>query len=553
MSLRKFISMLGSQTAILNGYPPEPPSITMPTTFDVYIDSTAPNGGDGSFGSPFNTLPTPVANTSYGIKRGSCFRAEFYGYEVNGLTIGVYGSGNRPIFDCADIASNANFSKTSGRTNIYQITWTNNFRPGNPCQHSVWEDTKRLFRCVDLDQCDSIPGSYFVGTPTNGGSDTIYVHPTGSGNPVSNSKVYEITKREGGIWVGDNSKVYSVHTKRNGLNDGSFRTGINAYAYDVIAEDGVKHNIYFEEGLAEYCTAWKADFPQIFGGATMWICYSGRNTPALLNVTLKNCNCIAQFNDSTDTLSGMIGLYSHRGGVSQYSKVIVDGGFWSGGSVTFSGELANGMEVKNAYVIGGASSLIDGNFIDGGITLTNNILYGQVSVNNDALILNNNKGKFSVRKFYGDATITATNNTSRNTGADNNFIELLGADPTNIILSNNILTGARVIPVAALNQTDAAACRAAISAINNRYSGGDAYNFINYVTYNSLTEETGLVKNVSESDYTGSTTNGDFFLPTSHPAYTVAGSESTFDGVVKYPTLLLNEIENWKLIIPCGV
>jgi hypothetical protein len=79
-------------------------------TFTFYVDADAPGGGDGSLGSPWNTLASVTSATltpgqSVGLKRGSTF---FSGLTISSaedgtagarITIGAYGSGARPIID----------------------------------------------------------------------------------------------------------------------------------------------------------------------------------------------------------------------------------------------------------------------------------------------------------------------------------------------------------------------------------------------------------------------------------------------------------------------
>lgn len=165
------------------------------------------------------------------------------------------GYGNfQPLLDASDIITAGNFSKTAGRTNIYQVDVTFN---ANGFAR-VWEDSVSLARVASLDLLDSTAARYFIATDPSAGTPatfTLYVHATGSGSPASNGKVYEYNRRSYGVFSQSGMVVSNLHTRRQLSNNGSFEVGPNAFLTSLTANDGTKHNLLIHGGTTiRYCT-----------------------------------------------------------------------------------------------------------------------------------------------------------------------------------------------------------------------------------------------------------------------------------------------------------
>lgn len=262
------------------------------------------------------------------LARGSKWREELVGLPTH-VAVRVYGVGARPIIDGSDIVANASFTKTAGRTNIYQFSWTHefgdSFAGGENVAHRVWENDARMRRIMPddtllataLTALDSTPGAFFSPPPTVG-TDTIYVHPFGSTNPISDGKTYEAARREFALCLRDSrqhARVYSVHGRRNAHAAGSIV--VDGYIDDCWAEDGRVHNI-FVRGEAVNCRAFKIEPPAVFGGATMYVSHSADAADEGRDHIYRGCTAEADINvlgpTGAQNSDLTIGFYAHTSG-----------------------------------------------------------------------------------------------------------------------------------------------------------------------------------------------------------------------------------------------
>ena len=517
------------------------PLIDMPAAFSYYYDSSAPDGGNGlSPSTAFNNLNAISfeSNKSYGFARGSYWRSKIDTSLLSGLIFGVYGSGNLPVLDCTDFAANNHFSLNEGSLQVYKTLWPNQYGAGVPAKHFVWENNTRLYRCVTLSECESTAGSFFYDEITGGQPSFVYVHSSDSSNIIYNGKQYEITVRDFALNLGDNTHVYFLHTKRNGANDGSFRIGINAFCYGILAEDGEKHNLYFQSGTLQNCTAYKCDKPKEFGGATMYVLFNGMNMPDPLSAKLIGCNMLSQFNDvNTEIVPGMIGFYSHHSGSTYYDSIEINGGYWAGASVLFSAELFTPFTVKNtkARLF---RRFIDGSTISGKITTQNN----NIVASTDYFIYASGPVSCTQDKVYsfdwGSAKFISTNNASqislsKCTVISNQeqfyLIEALGSALPVINISGLINHGngnSLVLLATGLSSANLELITK-VTAEHNFYAAYAEYYIGSSVDVSSI--ELHVSRIMSFANYTGTDfINGLFYLPVTHPAYGIAGSNSTF-------------------------
>jgi hypothetical protein len=221
--------------------------------FDYYVDSV--NGLDSnlgtSAGAAFQTLAAAktalTANPTklrLGLARGSVFR------EIlslgNGYVVASYGTGRLPLIDGSDVVTAGLWSKTGGRTNVYQFTWVPP-EAGLNAFYGVTEDGVCLLQVYALADCDSTAGSFYAPTLTITG-DAIYVHATGDGNPASNGKLYECTKRDRPLLMGDDATVRQVKVRMGFDSDGALSTGLNSLWDGVVVCDGSRHIAYINSG-----------------------------------------------------------------------------------------------------------------------------------------------------------------------------------------------------------------------------------------------------------------------------------------------------------------
>lgn len=255
--------------------------VPTPPAFDMYVDSVG--GSDANSGKTpalakqtIAGLGTITTGMRVGLKRGSVWREQL-SIAAGSVRVGAYGTGAMPILDAADVVG-ANWTKTAGRTNIYEFTFTNptSYAGGFP---SLWENGARLRWIADLTSLDAAPGRMYAAT-TTGATITVYVYPTGGGDPNANGKTYEVAKRLYALNMdGDACVASDIHTKRQLHNDGSLRlAGASCRAYRCLAEDGTKHNAYVGVNGAMYdCIAWKHDWPERTA-LTMFVAYVGVGT-----------------------------------------------------------------------------------------------------------------------------------------------------------------------------------------------------------------------------------------------------------------------------------
>ncbi len=182
------------------------------STFDYYIDSVA--GSDSNTGrseaqawatiGKLTTAGVLANGVRIGLKRGGHWRETLDLSSYTGCTVGAYGSTSaaRPKLNGSDIASAGAWSKTVGLTNVYQIAWSHSLDVA-PSLLTVWVNGARLTFVTSQATCDATPGSFtYSGSVVGTSPITVYVNSTGSTNPGSDGKTYELTKRKRSLWLG---------------------------------------------------------------------------------------------------------------------------------------------------------------------------------------------------------------------------------------------------------------------------------------------------------------------------------------------------------------
>jgi len=275
-----------------------------------YVDSV--NGDDSNSGklpsASYATIAklleqSIVAGDVISLAKGSEWRESLVGLPSR-VTVLTYGSGARPHFNCRDVISADSWSKTGGRTNVYEATLTAEWTASKSWARA-WEDTSHLTRVADIATCDSTPGSYVPDNDT-ASPYTLYVHTTNSDDPATNGSVYEHSARDFGFRVAAGSVFKGLKASANRNNNGSIT--VAGRLYDSVAAEGQFHNVFVSGGAyLEDVTADGAYRPDL--SHSMFVI--NQNDGAGEDVTL--VNCVAQQDSYASLCSGFTGHYNSGG------------------------------------------------------------------------------------------------------------------------------------------------------------------------------------------------------------------------------------------------
>jgi len=324
---------------------------------DWYVDSVG--GLDANNGktptTPLQTiaalLAKPIATRdTVHLARGSKWREILGGLPAK-VDVLAYGSGPRPLFDCSDVAANGTFTKTAGRTNVYQIAWSvawaGPYSGGD--RHGVWENGVRLASVADVATCDSTPGSFYAPQPISA-TDTIYVHAVNSSDVTVNGRTYELCKRSAGVVSAVGGALVGLHARRNAGNNGSILSYY--YASDCLAEEGSNHNMWVE-GVAEDCVAWKIYPSKQYGDRTMFVTFlSAYGLGSLRGPVYRRCRAVAGDGEAP------IGYYIHTGGGPNFQRATYED-CWAVNCSTaaFGGTQVDVVLYKNPRISGSAIAM----------------------------------------------------------------------------------------------------------------------------------------------------------------------------------------------------
>lgn len=261
------------------------------SAYTLYVDSV--NGDDANSGiSPDRPLATLSAaealladDVVVMLARGSTWREQLT-IAQDGVTVAAYGSGARPVLDCSTPQANGSFTKTVGRTNVYQVDVVTNYQAGHQGFIRVWEDDISLIIAADLAGCDATPGSYYVADHQQA-NITVYVHASDGSSIISNGKTYDVAVRQSGVFAYDAAKtsIVGLHCRRNYGLGGSVKAGPYTELVDCIFEDGNQHNCYVGAGSNVIgCT-----FVDAYWNSTATMLVINENTPNGEDSLIKNC------------------------------------------------------------------------------------------------------------------------------------------------------------------------------------------------------------------------------------------------------------------------
>lgn len=219
------------------------------------------------------------------------------------------GKGEPPVISGADTVTGWT---AEGTANVWQKTgWTHDVPSGTE-RFIVIEDGKILTRVADVATCSSTPGSFVDVRGSSGSPITLKIHATGGGNPNTNGKTYEATKR----WLGLESKANvaidvqgPVECRVACTNNGPFYALGTARVSQVLATYGTKHNFFLANGYARDCISYLADIPTSDEGSnTIYVSYM--NDPTGKSYTYERCGAIQPLGGGT-ALSGHTCFFAH--------------------------------------------------------------------------------------------------------------------------------------------------------------------------------------------------------------------------------------------------
>lgn len=292
------------------------------------------------------TMQVPISQgMSIGLRGGSVWREQLSVLD-NYVTVAAYGGGAKPLLDASDAISSGAWSLSAGMTFTYQASVTFAALAGFV---RMWETGVGLTLATSLLNCEATAGTYYYASAPNAIAalaQTLYVHPTGSGNPSTNGKVYEFNSRAYGI-VADgvtytNCIFSGLWTRRNGANNGSVEMGQYGTLQNHLAEDGFKHCVYVSGGC------------KLFGVEAHNIYYAGQNSNLIIlfgtatGQGLTMANCWAH-NDTY--VANTVGIFNHLGSGTSWGTFV-------GSNLRFD-NLLEGFEMNNfggGVTINGGSS-----------------------------------------------------------------------------------------------------------------------------------------------------------------------------------------------------
>lgn len=295
-------------------------------------------GNDANDGRSFDLPKATIASIQAVIQPGETLIEEDGSYFrerlilPEGAVVKRSGTGiAKPIHDASDIANNSDFSLASGQANTYQIVW----QPGSSTEYGnsgvdqpvVFENDEMLYYRASIAEVDSNPGSFTnLNSNASIAGNITYVHPKSSTNPVTDGKVYQITKRPNCIQAADNCTIDGIELRHAVEENGPFFGLINSTLRNCNLKWGGRHLAYANSGLIEDCTfdhVYESLLRETSNGATLAVFY--RPDATGLSGIIRNC----RFNGGLPgAIEYELGLgispaYSHSGSLTSNLHTLI--------------------------------------------------------------------------------------------------------------------------------------------------------------------------------------------------------------------------------------
>lgn len=365
-------TVLGSETkGVVVLYPYDTPESTLKKAYRYiledmtfyHVDAVA--GDDDNDGlteatafatiAKLNTVLFPGINI--GLARGSRWAEMLDSHLVDGpIAVRAFGSGPPSQLDCADTIPSDSWTAHETLANVYQREWLVPLIDLASamvlvCEGTTVDNAELLLDVTSLDvgntetQVEANAGSYFYNETTH----VLYLHPTGSGDPATNGKVYTATKRPYGIYsnisaVGD--LISGIHTRRNGNNNGSIASNLKAVFVDSIFDQGHKHNAFLKSGHIDNCYFINARHDVVDASGVMLVFYGYEGTES--SSSIKNSGFIV------DTVSGghkngIAGIYAHGGSSEELDSLLIEETFFVGAKYSIA-LMTKSLTVSDCYL-----------------------------------------------------------------------------------------------------------------------------------------------------------------------------------------------------------
>jgi hypothetical protein len=329
----------------------------LPGIAGYYVDSI--NGNDTNSGlspaTPFKTIAA-LGNADFfrhtnlwNFAAGSHWREQL-DVRSNNMTLRSYGSGSPPLFDASDVIPPGAWTKVQGLTNTYVATVATSNVLAAAQGVNVFENGVYMFRATGLTNCDLTPMSYWITNDNSYPNETvtIWINPTNSTNPETDTNLYEFTSRQCGVFSYASNCVYDgLWTRRNLLNDGSFKVGYSNVLANCMASDGGKHNLAFAENcILTNVVCSNAYYTYTGQGLTMFICTVATGSGG--TVAMTSCSAfLPAYLANYQT----VGFYGHSSAPPQIGSITYNGCTSIGCAGSFDG-LADLLIVSNCVADG---------------------------------------------------------------------------------------------------------------------------------------------------------------------------------------------------------
>lgn len=248
-----------------------------------------------------------VSTSSIALISGSHWREELpiFALDYNAVSTG---SGDIPVIDGSDIVTGW---VADGAANVWQKSWTHAVPSGSE-RFIIVEDGKILTRVANVATCSATPGSFVDIRSSEGSPVLLRVHATGSGNPNTNGKLYEASRR----WRVLSSEAAAsitvsgpVEVTKAVTNNGAAYFLGDAQVSRVLSTYGTKHNFFLGSSAARDCIAWYADKPTSDEGAnTLYVSY--KNDPRADSFLYERCGAVQPLGGGT-ALAGHACFFAH--------------------------------------------------------------------------------------------------------------------------------------------------------------------------------------------------------------------------------------------------
>ncbi len=244
----------------------------------LYVDSV--NGDDSNDGrSAANALQTLDAVESamtsgevIGLAYGSHWRESLDLSALSSVTVMPYGDDSlaAPFISGLETPDVLDWSKTSGRTNVYQATITHDANGTNRLRAFLVlaiapdyvPEYTQLTGVADVATCDATTNSFVRIVGSDGSPATLYVNVGGSSPALIPDGNVSYTARMTALAAGSNATIYGpIETGFAISNNGSIDTSdkINSVVKQAFMLHGSKHNGVFGAGTVEDSIAGFAD------------------------------------------------------------------------------------------------------------------------------------------------------------------------------------------------------------------------------------------------------------------------------------------------------